>query len=285
MEEEVNIEELKKLTVLSIDDVCPYIGYGEKTIPLMKALFWDLKNNVCYDILKYEECTYLSDPYWPSFLATSVRLVILYLDEDAMDDFITEWKNEYYITVIIAILPKREEGLNRRKKAIANLHKLYDARMEIYLVDEEWVKDEREIYREIRQFLTGLQFSLDGRRIGFWDFGEYCRQIFEGGFIYYAESEDYQFEKAFNVQSFIQNSHLSNNVHDRIDNAAFIIFHSCNNEFELEYSDCLQDQFLLLNVSNEFKWDIKWKNEKENDDFRCCAFFSQDKFPEYLEKE
>ena len=283
MEEEVNIEELKKLTVLSIDDVCPYIGYGEKTIPLMKTLFWDLKNNVCYDILKYEECTYLSDPYWPSFLATSVRLVILYLDEDAMDDFITEWKNEYYITVIIAILPKREEGLNRRKKAIANLHKLYDARMEIYLVDEEWVKDESGICREIRQFMTGLKASL--YELGRWSFEEYCRQIFEGGFIYYAEGEDYQFEKAFNVQSFIQNSHLSNNIHERMDNAIFIILCSYRNDFETEYFNCLGNQISLLNVDNEIKWDVKLKDEKENENFRCCAFFTQDKFPEYLEKE
>ena len=55
----------------------------------------------------------------------------------------------------------------------------------------------------------------------------------------------------------------------------------------MEQLQIVHDQFLLLNVPDYIKWGFGYKNEDddENDNYTCYAFFSQDKFPEYLEKE
>lgn len=300
MGEEVNIEELKKLIAQSKkvrDAVFSFVGYGEKTMPLMKMLSRNLNPDhrngdysYVYERLDYRngECTLSAiDVDGAKFNRNEqyalFQFVILYLDEDFITDFITEWKSEGYLTLIMAILSKQEGESNRRKKAIENLHKLHEAGKGIYLIDEEKVESKEAIFQEIYQFENSLVYYMSQELVTNIDFADFCHVV-ERGFIYYAEGENYQFEKAFDVHKFIQQSHLSDNVHVVIDEILLIIFMSQENELLLEYMEYMHDQFVLLNARN-LKWGLGYKHDWENDNFHCYALFSQDKFPEYLEKE
>ena len=300
MGEEVNIEELKKLIAQSKkvrDAVFSFVGYGEKTMPLLKMLsrnlnpdFWEGYFNYVFEQLDYKngECILSAiDVDGAKFNRNEqyaqFQFVILYLDEDLINDFIAEWEPEGYLTLLIAILPKQEEKSNRRKKAIGNLHRLYEAGKGIYLIDEEKVESKEAIFQEISQFENSLVYYMSQELVTNIDFADFCHVV-ERGFIYYAEGENYQFEKAFDVHKFIQQSHLSDNVHVVIDEILLIIFMSQENELLLEYMEYMHDQFVLLNARN-LKWGLGYKHDWENDNFHCYAHFSQDKFPEYLEEE
>ena len=211
------------------------------------------------------------------------QYIILHLDKDSVDDFITKWKPESSITIIIAILPKREERSNRREKAISNLHKLHDAGKAIYLIDKEYAKNEESVYLGICLLTNSLFYNFTQHSTWNIDYSDY-QNIFEKGFIYHAQSEDYQFEKAFDMYNFIRNSHLSDDVHVAIDRILLTIYISHENELLVEQMKYLNNQFELANTKN-LRWSLGYKYDEENDNFHCYAFFAQDQFPEYLEKE
>ena len=300
MEEEVNLEELKKLLARSHkvwDVVFSFVGYGEKTMPLLKMLsrnlnpdYWKGYFNYVFERLDYRngECVLSAiDVDGARFNRgeqyASFQYVILYLDEDSITDFIAEWEPEGYLTLIIAILPKRKDESNRRKKAIENLHRLHEAGKGIYLIDEEKIESKEIICQKIYQLVNCWVYYVTHELLANIDFADFYN-VMEKGFIYYTESEDYQFKKAFDMQKFIQQSHLSDNVHVAIDEILLIIFMSQENELLLEYMEYMHDQFVLLNARN-LKWGFMCKHDWENDNIHCYALFSQNKFPEYLEKE
>ena len=281
-----------------------YVGYGEKTMPLMKALHRDLKPIHKNDYFYTDECSYVCtqldysngefiwrqvDADTPSsnedIQYADIRYVILYLDKDAIDDLISKWEQESRITIFIAILPKREEESNRREKAITNLHKLYDAGKAIYLMDEEKIEGEKNICQEICQLANGLAYCIMAGTY-FSDDRSVFYYALEKGFIYYAENEDYQIEKAFDVQKFIQDSHLPDHGAMTFDQVLFRIYCSHENEFLIEHLGHINNQFKLIKTGqNRIKWAFGFKQEEDcNDNFHCYAFFVQDKFPEYLEK-
>ena len=278
-----------------------FIGYGERTIPLLKSLKSSLNFNsektYIYDT--YHMLNYDNGKFHLTILDKDVlriaerdycycRFFILYLDEDNLDEFIDRCKfTLVYISVIIAILPKKEHSLIRRRIAIVNLKRLYqEKKIGIFLIDEDNINVS--ISNRIIQFVDGLLYCISQEIIQAIDFSDFC-QILEKGFIYYAKSEDYPFEKAFNMEYLAQSSHLSDKLPVFVDRVLFLFFFTIENEIQMEQFQFLHDQFMKIqtNTVYDVKWGFGYKNEDENDNdnYTCYAFFSQDKFPEYLEEE
>lgn len=278
-----------------------FIGYGERTIPLLKSLKSSLNFNPqktgIYDT--YHKLDYDKDKFRLSVFDKDVlkitgrdccycRFFILYLDEDNLDKFIDRCKFTLaYISVIIAILPKKEHSLIRRRIAISNLRRLYqEKKIGIFLIDEDNINIP--ISNRIIQFVDGLLYCIPHEIIQSIDFSDFC-QILEKGFIYYAKSEDYPFEKAFNMEYLAQSSHLSDKLPVFVDRVLFLFFFTIENEIQMEQFQFIHDQFMKIqtNTVYDVKWGFGYKNEDENDNdnYTCYAFFSQDKFPEYLEEE
>ena len=271
-----------------------FVGYGERTIPLLKALKSNLnfnseKTGICdmyykldYDSEKFHLYAFENDV----FGCIVMEFFIIYLDENNLDKFIDEYKFILDNTsIVIAILPAKEHSLISRRKAIINLKRLYQERkIGIFLIDEDNINVS--ICNRIIQFINGLLYCTIHEIILSIDFADICTTL-EKGFIYYAKNEDYPFEKAFNMEYFIQSSHLSDKLPVFVDQALLLFFFTLKNDIQMEQLQIVHDQFLLLNVPDYIKWGFGYKNEDddENDNYTCYAFFSQDKFPEYLEKE
>lgn len=273
-----------------------FIGYGERTIPLLKALksnlnFNSQKTGICdmyyklgYDSEKFHLCAFENEV----FGCIVMEFFIIYLDENNLDKFIDEYKFILdYTPIIIAILPTNEHSLIRRRIAITNLKRLYqEKKIGIFLIDEDNINIS--ISNRIIQFVDGLLYCISQEIIQAIDFSDFC-QILEKGFIYYAKSEDYPFEKAFNMEYLAQSSHLSDKLPVFVDRVLFLFFFTIENEIQMEQFQFIHDQFMKIQTNTVYniKWGFGYKNEDENDNdnYTCYAFFSQDKFPEYLEEE
>ena len=295
-----------QMNLISDSQVCDkiffsFIGYGERTIPLLKALKSNLNFNSektgIYDT--YHKLDYDKGGFCLSVLDENVfkitkqdycfyRFLILYLDEDNLNELIDKYEFTLdYISVIIAILPTNEYGLTHRRIAITNLKRLYQEKnIGIFLVDENNINIS--ICNRIVQFIDGLLYCIIHEIIQAIDFADIYTTT-EKGFIYYTQSEDYPFEKAFNMEYFVQSSHLSDKLPVFVDRVLFLFFFTIENEIQMEQFQFLHDQFMKIqtNTVYDIKWGFGYKNEDENDNgnYTCYAFFSQDKFPEYLEKE
>lgn len=273
---------------------CSFIGYGEDTYSLMKKLckypakdIYDLEYN--YTMLEYysgkfvlyeveEDVPILRGNEFGVF-----QCFIMRLDKESVDDFICNWDPKVDVSIIIAILPKKKYGLDNRKIAIANLRKLYDAGKCIYLIDEEKIEGEDAICREIYKLTESLFSMILGGSANI-DYADVYDMLMKG-FVYSAQAEDYKFEKSFCLQQFFHDSHLSDDIHARVDKALFFISISIKNEMLVNNMEYLHNQFVLLNIKYELKWGYGYRYEDEDDNFHCYALFLQDQFPEYLEKE
>ena len=68
-----------------------------------------------------------------------------------------------------------------------------------------------------------------------------------------------------------------------IDWILLTIYISHENELLVEQMKYLNNQFELANTKN-LRWTLGYKYDEENDNFHCYSFFTQNKFPKYLEK-
>lgn len=293
-----------KFKALFIDvydgNVCSFVGYGENTLPLMQVLYrYPKKEHQDMDYLygklvySHGNLVYLPmDEHIPCLNKYKkpviwCQCVIWYLGGESVDDFIAQWNPKNRCNIIAAILPKKSDKQKSRERAIADLRKLYEAGKCIYLIDEEKADGEEAICREICRLITESLLYVQIQRsvldnISYPDFGDFL----EKGFIYYAQSEDYELKKAFDVQQLVRTSGISDKVPVTVERVLFFIYYSYEKDkLLMAHMHYLYEQFKWINTKYTVKWTVGFLDESENDNFHCYAFFTQNKFPDYLGKE
>lgn len=283
---------------------CSFVGYGEDVLSLMKTLYQYPKKkfrniDYVYDRIYNEYEGYGSLPIADNipklchlFIACQYFIWRLGEDErelmdeytlswDSVDEFIFEWSSWSGINIIVAILPKQNDKQKNREIAIENLQKLYEAGKCIYLIDEEKVDGEEAICREICRLTDGLLTIFCGENEMALSYAD-CTSVFEEGFIYCAQSENYKLERAFDVRQLVRVSGISDKVPVAVDRALLFIQCSYENELQPRQMEYIQEQFKWVNTHREIKWGFGYKDEGENDNFHSYAFFAQKKFPDYL---
>ena len=283
---------------------CSFVGFGESTLSLMQALYQypkkkfqdlDYTYNYLHGHYEWYDCSPVVDNApQSSSQSTLYQFHIWRVGEhrcsyptdpiytwNAIDEYVYRWTPRSILCVVIAILPKQKAGERKREMGIINLRKLHEAGMCIYLIDEEKVDGEEAICREICRLTDGLLTIFCGENEMALSYAD-CASVFEEGFIYCAQSENYKLEKAFDVRQLVRVSGISDKVPVAVDRALLFIQCSYENELQPRQMEYIQEQFKWVNTHREIKWGFGYKDEGENDNFHSYAFFAQKKFPDYL---
>lgn len=284
------------------DYTISFIGLGEECRSIIKSLQENIKCNwgvgkIIYKhyILNYNP-DYNPNPYSydGSFYLSNLNskykdydlhcdytcppFIILYLDSEYIDEFFSNWKFEN-VFFVLAILPSKIYGIEKRKTAISNLRKLQNIKkVRIFLVDEDRFVDS--VDSVLIHFLkTLLHVAIAGNSSNM-DFSDFVNLE---GFIYYSMIENTIFKNAFDIDSLKKKAGFS--VDDSLHQMISYIETSHKRDFGLDDFSYMMEQLKSIKTKHEVVWGFGYKDEEGNDNYTCYAFFSQDKFPEYLEKE
>lgn len=283
------------------DYTISFIGLGEECRPMIRNLQENMKCNwgtrktiYKYYILNYNP-DYNPNPYsydgsfYPSALNSNYKdfdlhydytcpFIILYLDNEYIDEFFSNWKFEN-IFFALAILPSKIYGIEKRKTAISKLRKLQNIkRVRIFLVDEDRFEDS--VDSVLIHFLKKLLHVAIARNSSNMDFSDFVNLE---GFIYYSMIENAIFKNAFDIDSLKKKAGFS--VDDSLHQMISYIETSHKHDFGLDDFSYMMEQLKSIKTKHEVVWGFGYKDEEGNDNYQYYAFFSQDKFPEYLEKE